>query len=52
MSDSLDRIRDATEDDVTASLLGATVALPLITPAEVLEAVQRLVDHLYGGGER
>lgn len=52
MAASLDRIRDATEDDVTASLEGAYVSLPLTTPTEVLQAVQRLVDHLYGDLEK
>lgn len=48
MPNPLHRLRYATKDAVTASLEGAYVALPLTTSAEVLEAVQRLVDHLYG----
>lgn len=48
MPDSLTRIRNATEDDVTAALEGSYVTLPLTKPDEVLEAVQRLIDHLCG----
>lgn len=44
----LTRLRKATEDDVTAALEGSYVQLPLTKPDEVLEAFQRLIDHLYG----
>jgi len=48
MPNPLDRLRNATEDDVAAALEGAYVSLPLTDHAAVLEAVQRLVDHLFG----
>ena len=44
----LDRLRNATEEDVTAALDGAYVSLPLTDHAQVLEAMQKLIDHLFG----
>lgn len=43
-----DPLRNLTEDDVEAALEGAYVSLPLKTPAEVVEAVKRIVEHFYG----
>lgn len=48
MPDPLDRLRNATEDDVIAALDGAYVAFPLTDPAQVLETLQKLIDHLCG----
>lgn len=41
-------LRRLTEDDVIRALDGAYVTLPLTDPAAVVEAVQRIVDLLYG----
>lgn len=48
VSDDLTRLRNATEDDVTAALEGSYVQLPLTKPDEVLEAFKRIVGTSMG----
>lgn len=43
-SNDLAALRFINEDDITSALDGSYVQLPLTTPAQVLEAVQRLID--------
>lgn len=42
------KLRAITEDDVTAALVDANVALPITTPVEAVELVQCVVDHVTG----
>lgn len=41
-------LRQTTEDDVIAALEGAYVSLPIETPAELLEAFNRILDAKLG----
>lgn len=41
-------LRTTTEDDVIAALEGAYVGLPITTPAELLEAFNRILDAKLG----
>lgn len=43
-------LRQTTEDDVNAALDGAYVSLPITTPAELLEAFNRILDVRLGEG--
>ena len=45
---NIDDLRSLTEDDVTDALKGAYVGFPITSPAELLEAFQRLLDTKLG----
>ena len=50
-SQMLTRLRAATEDDVTRALEGAHIGRPNISPVELLEFYNRMIDVMVGDEE-